>query len=348
MDYKIEYNKAVEFLGAILKYSKNKIHQNYNKSELSSDIVKNLLDFSPNPDVKDWLKYVDNNMSPFLRNEILFIINDLFGLLDICFYLIVTQNIEEPLELIRAIKELDNSILIKMTYEYYELTLPLDADDVTLKAALSKMYSEETASSFLQIKNFPNEYKKHIIEVFDSFYNLYYKPFEKQTYSYMEEKIKFHMELFEKDNIYFINHIGLGDYSKVVCKYDVIKIYVSFYIDIGLFYFFLGNNFVLLYGQDIERKLENKKSQDSYKALFKALSDDKRLEIIKMTSKRPWYNKELSDHFNLTTATLSYHLNLLLSLGILNFEPSYNNRYYYSTNKENLKKFFDMALKDLL
>nr|WP_246566016.1 ArsR family transcriptional regulator [Tissierella simiarum] len=88
--------------------------------------------------------------------------------------------------------------------------------------------------------------------------------------------------------------------------------------------------------------------QNRYKALFKALSDDKRIEIIKITSKRPWYNKELADYFNLTTATLSYHLNLLLDLGILNFEPSINNRYYYTTNKENLKKLFDIALKDLL
>ena len=52
-----------------------------------------------------------------------------------------------------------------------------------------------------------------------------------------------------------------------------------------------------------------------------------------MASKRPWYNKELADYFNLTPATLSYHLNLLLDLEILNFEPSIiNNRYYYTRN----------------
>lgn len=349
MDCKIEYNKAVEFIGAVLKYTANKTHQTYWKSrDFDSDGFKGVLDFCPSKEVKDWLKYIDDNISPFLHNDIIFITRKVYGLLDICFDLVTKQNLNEPIEMIEAIKSLDNRLLVEMTYIYYDLDLPLNSDDITLKNTLSKNYSEEIASSFMQVKSHPEEYKEHILKSFKNFYNLFYQPFEESTYNHMQERLKAHNELFQKDPMNFINTIGLGDYSKVVDQYDKMKIYVSFYIDIGLFYFFLDDEFILFYGQTIEQKFESKKTQDTYKALFKALSDDKRLEIIKITSQRPWYNKELADHFNLSTATLSYHLNLLLNLGILNFEPSINNRYYYSTNKENLLKLFDIALKGLL
>ena len=104
---------------------------------------------------------------------------------------------------------------------------------------------------------------------------------------------------------------------------------------------------MIMYGFYMEERFNQQMMQNKYKTLFKALSDEKRLEIIRLTSKRPWYNKELADYFDLTTATLSYHLNLLLDMGILNFEPSDYNRYYYTTNKETLKSFFEYALEDL-
>lgn len=349
MNYKIEYNKAVEFIGAILKYSSNTVQQSYSTNkDFDSDSIKRMLDFSPSKEVKDWIKYINDNISPFLQNDIIFITKKVYGLLDICFDLITKQDLNDPLEMIEAIKSLDNSILVKMSYEYYDLDIPLDSPDTTLKSVLLENYPEEIASTFMQIKSHPEEYKEHIIKSFKSFYDLFYQPFEESTYNHMQETLKSHNELFQKDPLNFINTIGLGDYSKVVDQYAEMKIYVSFYIDLGLFYFFLDDEFILFYGQTIEEKFESKKTQDTYKALFKAVSDDRRLEIIKMTSKRPWYNKELADHFNLSTATLSYHLNLLLNLGILNFEPSINNRYYYSTNKENLLKLFDIALKGLL
>lgn len=349
MNYKIEYNRAVEFIGAIFKYSSNKSQQTYwNNKEFASDAAKGVLDFVPNADVKRWLKHVDDNISPFLRNDITFITNKVYGLPDICFHLVITQNLKEPMEIIEAIKNLDSRRIVEMNYKYYELDLPLDSGDIELRNALTEVYSKEIASCFMQIKNHPDEYKKHTIAALENFYNSFYKPFEENTYAYMEERLKSHSELFEKNPINFINTVGLGDYSKVINQYDEIKVYVSFYIDLGLFYFSIENLFVMFYGQTIEHRFDNKKAQDASKALFKALSDDKRIEIIKLTSKRPWYNKELADYFNLTTATLSYHLNLLLDLGILNFEPSINNRYYYSTNSENLERLFKIALQGLL
>ncbi len=349
MDYKIEYNKAIEFIGAIHKYASNNSQQsNWNNKELQEDVAKGMLDFTPNKDVKEWLRYVDNNISPFLRNDIIFIWYKVFGLFDIAFRLVLEENLKEPTQLIESFKALDSSRLIELTYFYYELNIPLDSEDIVIRNGLRDLYDEEIASFFIQIKNHPTEYKDKIVEVFESFYTLYYKPFEEKVYTPMGKRYEFHEKLFQKDPLKFLNTIGIGDYSKLIANESDLRIFVSFYIDMGLFYFSIDNTFIMFYGNTIEHRFDNKVTRQNSAALFKALSDEKRLEIIKITSKTPWYNKELADYFNLSTATLSYHLNLLLDLGILNFEPSINNRYYYTTNKENLKKLFDLALQDLL
>lgn len=349
VECKIEYNNAVEFVCSILKYTNNITRQvHWNTPDLEKDVAKDIMDFSPNEKVKEWLKYVDDNISPFLRNDIMFVASETYRLPDICFHLILMQDIKEPLELIEAIKSLDLSIMIKIAYKFYDLKAPLDNEEI-LRASLIENYSNEISTSFLHFKNHTQEYKDRMIEVLLSFYKGFYQYLEETVYNYMKQRLVFYNDLFEKDPIYFINTVGIGDYSKAIEMHNHIILYMSFFIDMGILYFTFEDTLVMYCGQTIEHKFESRKKHDSYKALFKALSDDKRLEILKLTSIRPWYNKELADHFKLTTATLSYHLNLLLDFEILNFEPSIiNNRYYYTTNKENLKKLFDAALEDLL
>lgn len=350
MNYKLEYNKAVEFIGAISKYTLNNHRESqWNSEDLKSDPTLGILDFSPSPDVKNWLEYVNNNISPFLSNDLIFVTNKVFGLLDICFYLVITEDLQTPIDLLQAIKTLNDDELIKMAYEYYEIDTPLNGSLQDINKAISHKYSDEIASSFIQVKNSPDEYKAHIIKSFEGFYSLFFQPYEEKVYKIMEEKLQGHLVLFEKDPINFVNTIGLGDYSKIIKQYDEIKLYSSYYIDLGLFYFSIGDKFIIFYGKTIENRFSDKEDLEFSKSLFKALSDDRRVEIIRLTSKRPWYNKELAEHFNLSTATLSYHLNLLLDLGILKFEPSIiNNRYYYSTDIENLEKLFTLSFQSLL
>ncbi|WMM24176.1 ArsR family transcriptional regulator [Tissierella sp. MB52-C2] len=345
---RIEYNKAIEFISSILKYTNNKSRQIYwNTPDLVNDSAKGIMDFSPNKEVKEWLKYVDNNISPFFRNDLVFVTDETYRLIDVCLNLIMMKDIKEPLEMIEALGELESSTMIQISYKYYELAASLD-NDIELKNTLTEVYSPEIASAFMQMKTHPEEYKNKLIDVLQIFYNEFYKPFEDNVYNYMEERLVFHNELFKKDSAGFINTIGIGDYSKAMELHNEIVIYMSFYIDVGIIYFTFEDILVMCCGQTIEHRFESRKKRDTYKSLFKALSDDKRIEILKLTSKRPWYNKELSDYFNLTTATLSYHLNLLLDLEILNFEPSIiNNRYYYTTNKKRLEELFNMALEDL-
>ena len=347
--YKIEYNKAIEFVNSIFKYAVNKSQKvNWTSKIVQENLSKEIMDFAPSKEVKEWLKYVDDNISPIFRNDVMFIASKTIEIIDVSIEMILQKDFEEPLELIEYLKSIDSRELVQLFYDRFELCLPLDSENILIKNALMDLYDEEKALTFIQIKNYPDEYKAKVIEVFEKFYDLYYQPFEEKVYDFMEEKCYQHNIMFQKDPIDFLNTIGLGDYTEIIEKEKEFRMLESYYIDLGLFHFYVDNTFIMLFGHSIEHKFDDKLNQEQCKNLFKALSDETRLEIIRVTSKRPWYNKELADYFELSTATLSYHLNLLLNLGILNFEPSINNRYYYTTNKKNLKELFDIAYKIII
>lgn len=349
MNYNIEYNKSIEFICALYKYVANRSHNDIlTNKEIKNDAARDMYDFSPSKEIKKWLQYINNDISPFLRNDINLIIAKAGRLLDASIKMVIENNIKSPYELIEYIKKIEDWELVKFTYNEYELDIPYDSEDNVLKKALTDQFDEETALFFLQTKNHSKEYKEKSIKIFENFYDLYYKPFEDKVYNFMEKKLQEHNALFKSNNIEFLNTIGLGDYSNLIDKKEDLKIYTSFYLDLGLFHFNVGDSFVLLYGYTMEQRLDKKINLEKSKNLFKVLSDERRLEIIRITSQRPWYNKELADYFNLSTATLSYHLNLLLDLGILNFEPSINNRYCYTANKENLKTLIDLAVHNML
>lgn len=345
----IKYNKAVEFTLSLLKYSNYKKRQTkWNVPELKKDAAKDLMDFTPNQQVKEWLAHVDKNISPFLNNDILFLTNEVYRVIDICFHLVLMEDLEEPVQLLRALEDIDTDAMIEIVYKFYELDASLE-NEAELRSAITEHYSPAMAAAFLEMKNYPEEFKNKAVAVLTSFYKEFYQPFEEEVYSYMDDRLVIHQKLYDKDPIYFINTVGLGDYSETIKMHKNIIMYMSYFIDVGIFYFTYEDTLAMYCGQSVEHRFKSAEDLINYQALFKALSDDRRLEIIKLTSKRPWYNRELADYFNLSTATLSYHLNLLLDLGILNFEPSIvNNRYYYTTNTKRIKELLEVALLDLV
>ncbi len=346
----IKYNHALEFICSMIKYCKQKnLYTNWHKDDLKEDPSKGILDFNPSIKNKEWLNYIDNNISPYFRNDFLFVNTEILGFLDVCCLKIVEEQLSSPKDIIEYIKDIDENLLIESLFSYYDVDIPFNSEDDELFEELAKSNNENIARNFMHVKQDPLEYKTRVIDSLENFYNLFYAPFEDEVYKSMEEHLLIHNEMFNEDPIKFVNLIGSGDYSSRVKEVEDISLYVSYYIDYGMFYYNVDGKIIMCYGKTIKDRFNSAKEIETYKTLFKALSDERRLEILKMTSQRPWYNKELANYFNLTTATLSYHLNLLLNIGVLDFEPSIiNNRYYYTTNKQRLKEIFDTALKDLL
>ena len=64
---------------------------------------------------------------------------------------------------------------------------------------------------------------------------------------------------------------------------------------------------------------------------FKALSDPVRREILTLLKQKPLSAGEIGSHFDMTGATISYHLGILKKAGLV-FESREKNYIYYQLN----------------
>ncbi len=72
----------------------------------------------------------------------------------------------------------------------------------------------------------------------------------------------------------------------------------------------------------------------------KLFSDKSKVDILEIVGKRPCYGKELANELQLSTATISYHVNSLLKEGLLKAEVNAN-KVYYSLNRESLANYLE-------
>lgn len=100
---------------------------------------------------------------------------------------------------------------------------------------------------------------------------------------------------------------------------------------------------VLRFGILLDRRLiiaGKKMDAEDIVNLGKLLCDKSKVDILKLTAKKPCYGKEIAAELNLTTATISYHVNALIKNGLLRTELS-SNRVYYSINHEKLSEYLE-------
>ena len=71
---------------------------------------------------------------------------------------------------------------------------------------------------------------------------------------------------------------------------------------------------------------------------MKAMGDGSRYEILSLLNEKDMYGQELAEAINLSTATISHHMNLLHTLGVVTVEKI-DNRMYYKLRREAFKRF---------
>ena len=107
------------------------------------------------------------------------------------------------------------------------------------------------------------------------------------------------------------------------------------------------NHFILIYGTFISKKRSREKRSEEIKQFLKVLSEEKRVEIIKSLAVKPAIGSDLAKQVGLTGATASYHLTMLLGIGLVEYERV-GQKLHYALNKEMLKDLFEKAYQDLV
>lgn len=109
-----------------------------------------------------------------------------------------------------------------------------------------------------------------------------------------------------------------------------------------------GESYLIL-GKNIEQIFQGANREASMErniSIFKNLGDLNRYTFIKLLSEGEKYGQEITEALGITSATVSYHANNLLIAGLITMER-YENKTYYSLNKESLRQMIDFIKKDL-
>ena len=83
--------------------------------------------------------------------------------------------------------------------------------------------------------------------------------------------------------------------------------------------------------------------------IFKNLSDETRIRILSLLSQKKWTRRDLVKEIGLTSATMTYQLNKLISLGIIDLVVGGDSKKtLYTLNKENFRTLINSAVDEII
>lgn len=132
------------------------------------------------------------------------------------------------------------------------------------------------------------------------------------------------------------------DYVSEINEYIFIP---SYFIRPHYLMGFNKNSRLMVYDVRLSKTMQSKQGEQ-ISEMLKVMSDKTRLEILRLIILQPTYGKILSDRLNLTTPTISHHLDLLLNQGLI-IEQKSKNIKYFSANIDEIKRVL-IELKNYL
>lgn len=98
------------------------------------------------------------------------------------------------------------------------------------------------------------------------------------------------------------------------------------------------NAYIGLYTKELHKELERGiSSRSNLLTTLKALSDSSKFEILLSLKHSPKYNLELAEQLGLSAATMSHHMNVLLTNNLVSLEKR-EGRVYYTLTRDTIEK----------
>ncbi len=337
---KVNASMALESLGFLYTYVSVYLKKDDQEIPITMD-----------PMIKEWLDETDASISSFLRNDLEFLFAKFHINNWVIFYQLHKEKMETAEEFLEHLKRMSEE-------EFRDLYLKIaDIHKILLEKLTPRMIkskieahffmkSEGQEKTLLQLFKEPGEWKKRIIETYEKFYTTYFLPHEDEIRAVLSQRIPEVKQKLAQDPDGYLDAISIGHYKTVLGSRKDVALYVSYCYDRG-FTISLKDP-IFWFGLRRERLLEEIDRKAKSELLFNSLSDPKRVEIIRLCAKRTWYSNELAKHFGITSATMSYHINKLLSAGLLTFEVGEQNKVYYQINRKIMESLLNAAHDDLL
>lgn len=257
----------------------------------------------------------------------------------------VTENPElSPEELVDQIKVIDANAF----YDLYikNVIKPEYDSESAIKDKIDENYANNTmpmVMRYVQLKKFKTDAPvifELFIQTLEEFLSAYLH-IEAEVNAYCEMESLNYLEVM-KDQEDFKSKFLMIDLNEVMEKIERIDVSISIMGEFSLSYNISKDYRVLsmIIGFGM-RQLVRPHDEDFELEVFKCLGDATKLKMIQLAAKEPLCAKDFTDRLELSKATISHHINVLISLRIFRLNLQEGKKLYYVTDKVMLNRFWD-------
>lgn len=313
------------------------------------------------------LSEVEERMRPYIdvSNERVLFYFKTFAGDDICRANILCQGAsymkkEDSLEkqkqqLVRYLKEIatDDTLELILTKNDLQVHHYEDETTYTLLERMEQLECEDAVKwSILYLINHAEELVEELFTLIEPI-KAKLKEFEMILSPLMEQCAAYWEEYFKTETIQILigNFYGVAENS-----YEEMVTYIRPQImkcDYVLFYGndeTMGDYHIMEIGIAFDKNYRAKKCRMTNEQIcngLKLLSDHSKFEILKQINGTKAYGQELASKLNLSTATISHHMNSLMEFGFITIEKK-EKKIYYTMNQGAIQDFMNLAMEELI
>ncbi|MBI9109165.1 MAG: helix-turn-helix transcriptional regulator [Spirochaetales bacterium] len=305
------------------------------------------------PELSLWCDEYEKKLSPFLLNDISLMIEKMILPTVYLFILFKrTPGIETGEDFLNTLEKITpDEFLDYLKTELIgekekELTIEL-LNDVLVNDGLHPGYdhAEEAELLYGFLKD-PENFLNRLHKTYSDFYRLVYKPGRSSLIKLASDKLRWHQRRLALGVEEYLEQLGLHSFISSLSENEEPTLFFSLFLDNDISSFWSTKTVVI--GAGTDQRIINRSARDKADIFFSCFGDSKRLEILRLTSQRPWYSTELANHFEVKPATLSYHINILVDAELLHIVKGESRRFYYTLNKKSIEEYLGFVAKDLL
>lgn len=240
-------------------------------------------------------------------------------------------------EFLSWLNDLDKNEYFK--YYFFGVVYDIVEEDITKENILDilEKYKVKKSERSTVVENFYSREEKldKLKKTVEIIYNKVFKKNEKE----IEEKIKkisFRIE--EKIKKYGIESLEIPNVKEGE------KLFVSYIYVLSIMSF---NNITIIGHRLLGSGNKDRFGIGNTLDLLKILSDETRLTILELLKGKKMYAKEIVDSLKLAKSTVSYHMESMFILGIVEYEKI-ENKVYYKVNMKKYERLLDEIKEKLL
>lgn len=330
----LQYNESVELVLAFFAWTSQEMGESYFMNQIPEEIIE----WKDNQNKKYSNFFLEQ--SKLLSSEFLLLIFSLIKIINV-------NKINSVDEFLQYLSKLSGKSLAK--YVIMGEDFDYDIDQLIENPKLGKEVIDKADGTvrknedelFVDFLSHPDFYREQLFIHLKKFYKYsvlpYQKDISKRMNRLLEEEKKFALKnkkAFFETRLHYNTQSNWENFPETI--------YISYYDCLDSIHINLPS--LVIYGW----KNKDFNSNPNIEEIYGLITDETRRNIIKGLSKKDMFSREISDKWNLSPSTVSYHMNKLYSLGLINHKPGPRKRLYHVLNKEKLNQLLEYLKKDLM